>query len=943
VTKRGTLRVIASAASLVMSASSLGVFWPATAATYNGTSGTIDCSVSGTITIANNLVTTHTNCSGSVEIPAGVTSIGNAAFDNANELTSINVHPDNPTFSSSGGVLFNKALTALVRYPSGQSATSYTIPASATSIRRSAFKDAQYIQSVYVPSSITSIQTLGFSRASSLAMVHFMGNAPTSVSGDAFSFVANGAKAVIKSGATGFANVGQTWNGLIVEEERFTITYNAANGSSVSSGSFTSGGTIQTAPTSTRAGYTLLGWSTSANGSVVKFPYTPTATSDITLFAIWSANNNAVSYNTGGGSAVTSGSFTTGGTIQTAPTSTRPGYTLAGWSTSANGSVLNFPYTPTATSDITLFAIWSASTNTVTYNTGGGSAVTSGSFTTGGTIQAAPTSTRTGYTFLGWSTSANGSVLNFPYTPTATSDITLFAIWQLNTEELKCSTGLPIQAGDTSPTYSFTNGVVSAGSDCVGAVVIPSGVTAIPDTAFVNAPAIASITVNEANLNYASINGVLFNKSLTTLLKYPAANSANSYTIPNGVTSIGNYAFDDTSSLVAITIPASVTSIGDNSFDHSIKVVRFLGVAPANVSASAFSNLSPNAAAYLPGAFASFNLDQNGKWRGLSVTTLFAPKSNNGYANCTQDGQATGVIIITDKKVSQEVGCFGEVSIPTGVTTIEDNAFEDATGLVSVSIPSSVTSIGDEAFAGSRSLIKIYFLGKAPAQVGDDAFKDIHNIATVYRKAGTRFKLINDRWNGLPVFLGHLAKFSGNGQNSGLVPSEVMRPANQSLVAPENFGGLSKIGHTFAGWNTLASGRGTTYIPGATVQMPLQDMTLYAMWTRNPVKATNVSRPVITGFVIATSKGRNILSATSGAWMGYPNPSVSYQWYSCTQQISTQVSTAPQSCSSIAGATSPKLALTQEFKGMFVAVEVTAESTGTTPTRSFSMSTVRVK
>jgi uncharacterized repeat protein (TIGR02543 family) len=293
VLKRGIERAITSLASLFIVASSLGVSSPVNAATYDGVSGTIDCSSSGIVMVSNNVVTTHSNCSGSVEIPAGVMSVGNTAFDNAVELTGINVHLNNAIFSSSSGVLFNKAATALIRYPSGRSAISYTIPASATSIRRSAFKDAQYIQSVYVPTSVTSIQTLGFSRASNLATVYFLGNAPTSVGSDAFSFVANGAKAVIKSGATGFSNEGQIWNGLIVEDDAYTVTYNPANGSAVSSGSFTTGGTIQTAPISTRAGYTLTGWSTSKTGSVVEFPYSPAATSDITMFAIWIANTVA--------------------------------------------------------------------------------------------------------------------------------------------------------------------------------------------------------------------------------------------------------------------------------------------------------------------------------------------------------------------------------------------------------------------------------------------------------------------------------------------------------------------------------------------------------------------------------------------------------------------------------------------------------------------------
>ena len=78
-----------------------------------------------------------------------------------------------------------------------------------------------------------------------------------------------------------------------------------------------------------------------------------------------------------------------------------------------------------------MHAIWSANTNTVTYSSASGTTVNSGSFTTGGTIETAPVSTRAGYTLSGWSTSAAGSVVTFPYSPSATSNITLYAIWKL--------------------------------------------------------------------------------------------------------------------------------------------------------------------------------------------------------------------------------------------------------------------------------------------------------------------------------------------------------------------------------------------------------------------------------------------------------------------------------------------------------------------------------
>ena len=75
--------------------------------------------------------------------------------------------------------------------------------------------------------------------------------------------------------------------GLVIDRAlpNYTVTYNVANGTAITSESVTQGSSIQTAPLSTRTGYTLSGWSTSANGSIVKFPYT--VTSDITLYAIW--------------------------------------------------------------------------------------------------------------------------------------------------------------------------------------------------------------------------------------------------------------------------------------------------------------------------------------------------------------------------------------------------------------------------------------------------------------------------------------------------------------------------------------------------------------------------------------------------------------------------------------------------------------------------------
>ena len=94
-------------------------------------------------------------------------------------------------------------------------------------------------------------------------------------------------------------------------------------------------------------------------------------------------------------------------------------------------------------------------------------------------------------------------------------------------------------------------------------ITIPSSVTNIVEDAFVICTQLESISVDPGNTAYSSdSNGVLFNISKTILIQYPLGNSSTTYTIPNTVTSISDYAFYFAQHLISISIPASVTSIG---------------------------------------------------------------------------------------------------------------------------------------------------------------------------------------------------------------------------------------------------------------------------------------------------------------------------------------------------------------------------------------------
>ena len=267
----------------------------------------------------------------SITIPAGVMEIGSRAFTATNSLTSISVNPANPSFTSIDGMLFNKEVTTLIRYAVAKSATSITIPAGVTTIGRQAFSgatlltsitmqtgvttieqgafngmtslsditipegvttigdqafgSASALTSVTIPASVTSIGNFSFDQASALKDVYFFGNAPE-LGDEPFASTASGFKAHISATATGFGTE-PTWNGLALQVDVYRVTHNAANGTAVTSGAFFEGGTIRSAPVSTRDGHTLAGWSATENGSLVTFPYAPGVARDITLFAIW--------------------------------------------------------------------------------------------------------------------------------------------------------------------------------------------------------------------------------------------------------------------------------------------------------------------------------------------------------------------------------------------------------------------------------------------------------------------------------------------------------------------------------------------------------------------------------------------------------------------------------------------------------------------------------
>ena len=220
--------------------------------------------------------------------------------------------------------------------------------------------------------------------------------------------------------------------------EAKTVTFDVQGGSEIAAQQVQTGKLAVRPENPERVGYAFAGWYTSADTSGSEYDFTAAVNDDVTLYAKWTPNMYAVTFDSQGGSAVDAQQVAYGGYATQPATPTRDGYTFVGWTTDAAGTT-PYGFGMPVTGGITLYAKWDdagATYHTVTIHLNDGDDYSSDLpqdmtlFVKEGEKLTIPDSapSRGGYRFAGL-TSDEQRKTDYDAGTAVTADMTLYAKW----------------------------------------------------------------------------------------------------------------------------------------------------------------------------------------------------------------------------------------------------------------------------------------------------------------------------------------------------------------------------------------------------------------------------------------------------------------------------------------------------------------------------------
>ncbi len=248
------------------------------------------------------------------------------------------------------------------------------------------------------------------------------------------------------------------------------------------------------------------------------------------------------------------------------------------------------------------------------------------------------------------------------------------------------------------------------GCSSLTSITIPNTVTSMgtgifygcTNLASVNLPSSISTIGSSVFRDCTSLTSITIPNNITSIGQYAFENSGlTSITIPRSVTIIESNAFHNCNSLASIAIPGTVTTIGSHAFSGCGNLSSItLNSGIKTIGTGAFNDTSITSLS-IPASVTSIGNNNSNICRGCSsLETITVASSNSKYESRNSNS-------IIRKETNQILtGCKNTI-IPSTVASIGSDAFSGILSLTSISIPSSVTSIGAMAFYRCENLATI--------------------------------------------------------------------------------------------------------------------------------------------------------------------------------------------------------------------------------------------
>lgn len=256
-------------------------------------------------------------------------------------------------------------------------------------------------------------------------------------------------------------------------------------------------------------------------------------------------------------------------------------------------------------------------------------------------------------------------------------------------------------------------------------ISIGSGVREIGEKAFTNCYNLYEIDVAPWSWEFIVEDGVLYRASYDretdtktpwSLLWYPHSKADDSFSIPNTVSKIENYAFYDNKNLLSVTIPLSVKIIEEKAFEQkAFEQIEwaYYGIQEINVEEGNNDYTSIDGVLY-----SHYDIEPDGGWSWSGDLKLWRYPQGKQDESFSIPDDVTGIGRYAFKNSKK----LHSVSIPSSVYGIRKGAFANCDYLSSINIPSYVHSIEDSVFSGCSSLQTVDIYGSVTS-IGKRAFK----------------------------------------------------------------------------------------------------------------------------------------------------------------------------------------------------------------------------